>query len=122
MIELAFFREKNFKRDNKIIPMLQFIHNQIWKMLFNKGADGLEKSVDEVDEYRIVENSPICNKFITLPKGNSVNCAAYFGGIIEGILNSADFRCKVSACFSDTKTYYIIKFDHDVITRDSEIK
>ena len=121
-MELSFFREKNFKRDNKIIPILQFIHNQIWKMMFNKGADGLEKSVDEVDEYRIVENSPICNKYITLPKGNSVNCAAYFGGIIEGILNSADFRCKVNACFSDTKTYYIIKFDHDVITRDNEIK
>ena len=34
------------------------------------------------------------------------------GGIIEGILNSADFRCKVSSYFYDGgKTYYIIKFD-----------
>jgi hypothetical protein len=66
------------------------------------------------------------NKFISLQKGNSLNCASFFAGIIEGILNSADFRCKVSAFFYEvegqTKTYYIIKFDTEVIARDNEIK
>ena len=78
--------------------MLQFIHNNVWKMLFGKMADGLQKSTDDEDEYRI----------------------------IEGILNSADFRCKVSAFFFEqdgiTKTLYIIKFDKDVINRDSNMK
>ena len=93
-------------------------------MLFNKQADGIQKSTDDADEYRIIENSPIVNKFITLQKGNSLNCASFIAGIIEGILNSADFRCHVSAFFYDvdgqTKTYYIIKFDSDVILRDNE--
>ncbi len=106
--------------------MLQFIHNNIWKMLFNKQADGLQKSTDDPDEYRIIENTPCANKFITLQKGNSLNCASFIAGIIEGILNSSDFRCKVSAFFYEIdgqiKTYYIIKFDSDIISRDNEIK
>jgi hypothetical protein len=95
-------------------------------MLFNKQADGLQKSTDDPDEYRIIENSPIVNKFITLQKNNSLNCASFIAGIIEGILNSSDFRSKVSAFFYEiegqTKTYYIIKFDSDIIARDSENK
>jgi hypothetical protein len=126
VLELCSLREKGFKRETKIVNMLQFIHNNVWKMLFNKQADGLQKSTDDSDEYRIIENSPITNKFITLQKGNSLNCASFFAGIIEGILNSSDFRCKVSAFFFEvegqTKTYYIIKFDSDVIARDNEIK
>jgi hypothetical protein len=126
VLELCSLRDKGFKRETKIVNMLQFIHNNVWKMLFNKQADGLQKSTDDPDEYRIIENSPITNKFITLQKGNSLNCASLFAGVIEGILNSADFRCKVAAFFFEvegqTKTYYIVKFDSDIIARDSEIK
>jgi hypothetical protein len=126
VLELCCLREKGFKRETKIVSMLQLIHNNVWKMLFNKQADGLQKSTDDPDEYRIIENTPLVNKFITLQKGNSLNCASIFAGVIEGILNSADFRCKVSAFFYEiegqSKTYYIIKFDSDVIARDNEIK
>jgi hypothetical protein len=126
VLELSSWRDKAFKRELKIVSMLQFIHNNVWKMLFNKQADGLQKSTDDPDEYRIIENTPLINKFITLPKGNSLNCASFFAGIIEGILNSADFRSKVSAYFYEiegiTKTYYIVKFDKDVINRDNELK
>ena len=125
VLELCSVREKNFKKETKIVQMLQFIHNNVWKMLFGKQADGLQKSTDDEDEYRIIENSPITNRYIPYQKGQS-NCAAFLGGIIEGILNSADFRCKVSTFFFDVdgamKTYYIIKFDHDVITRDAGMK
>ena len=125
VLELCSVREKNFKKETKIVNMLQFIHNNVWKMLFGKQADGLQKSTDDEDEYRIIENSPITNKYIPFQKGQS-NCASFLGGIIEGILNSADFRCKVSTFFFDVegimKTYYIIKFDHDVIVRDANMK
>jgi hypothetical protein len=106
--------------------MLQFIHNQVWKMLFNKQADGLQKSTDDPDEYRLIENSPVVNKFVCLPKENNLNCASFIAGIIEGILNSSDFRSKVSAYFAEvegiSKTFYIIKFDAEIIARDNEIK
>lgn len=95
-------------------------------MLFGRQADGLQKSTDDPDEYRIIENSPLVNKFITLQKGNSLNCASFIAGMIEGILNSSDFRSKVSAFFYEVegqiKTYYIVKFDADVIARDNDIK
>ena len=48
--------------------MLQFIHNNVWKMLFGKQADGLQKSTDDEDEYRIIENSPITNRYIPYQK------------------------------------------------------
>ena len=50
---------------------------------------------------------------------------SFLGGIIEGILNSSDLRCKASTFFFDVngimKTYYIVKFDHDVIVREAGI-
>ena len=126
ILELCSYKDKNYKREVKIVSMLQFIHNNVWKMLFGKMADGLQKSTDDEDEYRIIENNPITNRYIPPLKNNSVNCASFIGGIIEGILNSADFRCKVSAFFFEqdgiTKTLYIIKFDKDVINRDSNMK
>ena len=84
VLELCSVREKNFKKETKIVQMLQFIHNNVWKMLFGKQADGLQKSTDDEDEYRIIENSPITNRYIPYQKGQS-NCASFLGGIIEGI-------------------------------------
>ena len=126
VLELCFIRDKGMKRKLKINDILIFIHNDVWKMLFNKQADGLQQSAEDEDEFRIVENAPLTNKYIFLQKNNTVNCASFFGGIIEGILNSADFRCKVSTFFYEvdkvTKTYYIIECDRDVIERDKKMK
>ena len=44
--------------------MLQFIHNNVWKMLFGKHPDLLQKATEDEDEYRIIENNPITNKYI----------------------------------------------------------
>jgi len=41
----------------------------------------------------IIENSALINKYISTPKniGGSLNCAAFVAGIVEGILDGADF-------------------------------
>lgn len=40
----------------------------------------------------IVDNNPLLNKFISVPKEmNQLNCCAYLAGIIEGFLDSAQF-------------------------------
>jgi len=44
----------------------------------------------------IVEQAPLVNKYVSLPKELAgLNCAAYVGGIVKGILDGADFVCIV---------------------------
>ena len=126
LLEISFLREKGHKKETKIVNLLQFIHNTIWKHLFGKQADGIQRSTDDLYEYRLIENNPIVNKFI-YQKGSSVNCASFIAGIIEGFLNSACFKCKVSAYFlegdniNQAKNFYIIKFDKEIVDKDDKI-
>jgi trafficking protein particle complex subunit 5 len=125
MLELLSLREKSHKREVKIVNMLQLVHNVLWKHLFNKQADGIQRSTDDPYEYRILENNPIVNKYIS-QKGNNYNCVSFLAGIIEGFLNSAGFKSKVSAYYLDGnsetpgKTFYIIKFDKEIVDKDDE--
>ena len=107
-MELLFFREKggqsgacsSGKRENRLVNMLHFINNQVFKSLFGKAADGLEQSIEDEDEYRILDKTPITNRFANMGKGGAsqhTNCAAFIGGIIEGMLCSAKFTCRVTA-------------------------
>jgi trafficking protein particle complex subunit 5 len=50
VLELIVWREKNSKRETRILGILQFIHTVVWKTLFGKPADSLEKSRDNDDE------------------------------------------------------------------------
>ena len=68
MIEMVGCRERLTKRETKIVNMLQFITNVIWKHLFNKAADNLERSVENQDEYMIYEAEPVTNTFISVPE------------------------------------------------------
>lgn len=45
----------NGKRETKLVNMLHFINTQVWKALFGKQADGLEQSVEDEDEYRLLD-------------------------------------------------------------------
>lgn len=126
ILEITFLRDKGHKRELKIVNMLQFVHNNLWKHLFNKNADGIQKSTEDKYEYRIIENTPIVNRFIS-QRSNSSNIVSFIAGIIEGFLNSAGFKCKVTSYFLDSndgntgKTFYIIKFDKDVIDKDDKM-
>jgi hypothetical protein len=50
MSELCFFREKNAKRETKIVGILSYIKDNIWKTMFGKAADSLERATDKQDE------------------------------------------------------------------------
>ena len=125
VLELTTYREKAMtnsnnicqygKREVKIVNMLHFINNQCWKTLFGKTADGIEQSLEDEDEYRIIDSNPLTNKYVSSgqqpdqdPRNkNKVvdaasigpNCANFLAGIIEGILCSNKMYCKVSAHF-----------------------
>ena len=110
VLELTVFRERSLNMSNNIcnhgrrevnhVNMLHYINNQVWKTMFNKTADGIEQSVDDDDEYRIIDQSPMTNEFIAQDDDRGeLNCANFLAGIIEGILNSSNMPCKVSAHF-----------------------
>jgi len=59
VLELLAFRQRDYKRETKLMNILQFISTQVWKSLFQKAADSLERSIDHADEFMIVDYTPI---------------------------------------------------------------
>ena len=47
LYELIIYREKSLKRELKHIEILKFLHSNVWKMLFGRNADSLEKVKDK---------------------------------------------------------------------------
>ena len=82
LLELQCLREKQGKgegkRQNRLIGILTFISSDVWKGLFGKAADSLEKSNEDEDEYMIHEAEPVTNQFVSVPQSmGNLNCAAF---------------------------------------------
>lgn len=125
-------------RPTRILPLLQFISTSLWKHLFGRPADALERSQDNRDEYMITDNDPVVNTYISVPKEMSqLNCAAYVAGIIEGVCDGCGFYARVSAHsvaeeegagtqqgkggeaqMWPGKTVFLIKFREEVMERE----
>jgi len=120
-LELLCIREKSPKRMIKLIGILNFINTELWKSLFGKPADLLEKDSDQNDTYMISDRDMIVNKFVSLPKElESLNCAAFVAGIVEAVLNGAHFPAQVSAHSVPEKgTTFLIKFDLSAIPKEA---
>mmetsp|Transcript_747 Transcript_747/g.772 ORF Transcript_747/g.772 Transcript_747/m.772 type:complete len:200 (-) Transcript_747:887-1486(-) len=98
MIELIGYRERLIKRETRMVNMLQFISNVVWRHIFNKTADCLERSTENEDEYMIHESSPVTNTYVSVPIDmGQLNCASYISGIITGVLDSSKFEARVTA-------------------------
>lgn len=92
MTDLITIREKNSKREIKLLKMLTFIRGVLWKNLFGKEADKLEHANDDERTYYIIEKECLVNKFISVPKDKgSLNCASFVAGIIEAVLCDCGF-------------------------------
>ena len=50
LLELIVWRDKNSKRETRVLGILYFIHTTVWKTLFGKQADTLEKSTENENE------------------------------------------------------------------------
>ncbi|CAG2107958.1 unnamed protein product [Medioppia subpectinata] len=115
-------REKNFKRETRIINLLVFLRTKVWMNLFGKEADKLEQANDDESTYYIIESEPLVNKFISVPKDKgSLNCAAFVAGIIEAVLNESNFSAKVTVHWHKGTTF-MIKFDDSVVARDKALE
>jgi len=133
LLDLLLYREppRSQVRPLHIIALLQFIVQVLWKHLFSRPADALEKSSnpETPDEYMISDNEPLVNQYISVPKEmNQLNCAAFVAGIIEGSCDGAGFPARVTAHSVGTgvegelwpgKTVFLIKFQKEVVERES---
>ncbi|CAG0897590.1 unnamed protein product [Cyprideis torosa] len=97
LLDLLVVRDRGFKRDIKVLNILLFVKTTVWKSLFGKEADKLEHANDDERTFYLIEENPLVNRFVSVPKDKgSLNCAAFIGGIIEAILCNSGF---VSDCF-----------------------
>ncbi|KAG6427778.1 hypothetical protein SASPL_112025 [Salvia splendens] len=88
VLELLCHREKGSRRETRLLGILSFIHSTVWKVLFGKVADSLEKGTEHEDEYMISEKELLVNRlyarFISIPKDmGAFNCGAFVAGIVR---------------------------------------
>jgi len=76
----------------------------------------------------IIDNEPLVNTYISVPKEMSqLNCAAYVAGIIEGVCDGCGFEAKVSAHNQGNdlwpgKTVFLIRFEESVMEREKVLE
>lgn len=119
----------NNLRPTRVLPLLQFVSTVLWRHLFGRPADALERSQDNKDEYMITDNDPVVNSYISVPKEmNQLNCAAYVAGIIEGVCEGSEFPARVTAHSVGEeeegdrmwpgKTVFLVKFSEEIMERE----
>jgi len=127
LVEYFHWKEKAVKRETRLVRFLSFISTTVWKSLFGKIAT-LEKSVEKKEQYMITEDSTLLNEFISLSKDmQGLNTHALVAGIIEGLLDSADFPARVSAHSievedaEEPKSVFLMEFSADVLERERRL-
>jgi trafficking protein particle complex subunit 5 len=102
LLDLLLYREppRSQLRPGNIITLLHFIKQTVWQHLFARQADRLEKSAnpETPDEYMIIDNEPLVNQYVSVPREMSqLNCAAFVAGVVEGVCDGAGFPARVTA-------------------------
>jgi hypothetical protein len=128
------------------MSILHFVSSSVWKSLFGKSADSLERSIDHADEFMIVDYEPITSTFVSVPSDlGQLSADAYLSGIIAGVLDGAGFSARVTAHsvkveegevsgnagggFSvpgmpprKDKAVFLVKFSPEVLSRDAALE
>lgn len=110
-----------------VLPLLTLLSQQLWRHLFSRPADSVERSTDPAkpNEYMISDNEPLCNLHVGVPKemGN-FNAAAFVAGVVEGVCEGAGFECRCSAHNGEGgemwpgKTVFLLAFGEGVVGRE----
>jgi hypothetical protein len=129
--------QPSLHRPTRLLGLLQFVTTNLWKALFGRPADALERSAASAAEYMISDNEPLVNAYISTPKEMSqLNTAAFVAGIVAGVCDGAGFRTvSVSAHWTGDaaeapeatkgkgemwpgKTVFLIRFAPEVLERE----
>ena len=115
-------------RPLRLLPLLTLLTTKLYPLLFSRPADSLEQSTTNKNEYMIIDNTPLTNTYISVPKEmNQLSVAAYIAGVLEGVCDASGFEAKVSAHNQGTETWpnrtvFLVKFEDTVIARDAELE
>ncbi|CAA7260015.1 unnamed protein product [Cyclocybe aegerita] len=132
VIELMVWRaegsSKTPKREIKLISVLMMVHTQVWKAVFGKPADAIERSVENPDEYMIIDNDPPIERHISVPRDMSqLSCSSFTAGIVEAVLDGLSFPARVTAHNTPNpqfpnRTTILIKLEKSVLDREELLK
>lgn len=56
ILDVIVFREKGLKRETRVVNILSFIQNHVWKTLFGRPADSIEQSLEHRDQCKFTQN------------------------------------------------------------------
>ncbi|GAA5897384.1 TRAPP subunit TRS31 [Sporobolomyces salmoneus] len=111
-------------RQLRLLPLLTYIHSNLYRYLFGKPADSLERSTEHEDEYMIGDDEMLLTKNVMVPKEmKELSCAALVAGIVEGVMDGSGFPARVTAHSVPTqqfprRTVLLIKLDPSVLERE----
>ncbi|KAF6766446.1 TRAPP complex subunit trs31 [Ephemerocybe angulata] len=121
ILELLIWRnESSSKTPKREIRLLASV--------FGKAADGLEKSSANVDEYMIIDNDPLLERHISVPRDISqLSCSSFTAGIVEAVLDGLNFPARVTAHNTANAQYpnkvtILIKLEKSVLEREELLK
>ncbi|KAL7548129.1 hypothetical protein ACHAWF_011424 [Thalassiosira exigua] len=144
VLEMTAYRAKETKRETRLMSILHFVSSSVWKSLFGKAADSLERSIDHTDEFMIIDYEPIASTFVSVPSDlGQLSADAYVSGIIAGVLDGAGFAARVTAHSVNVeegeytkqggnampgmpprkdKAVFLVKFSPEVLSRDAQLE
>ncbi|KAG9314708.1 NO signaling/Golgi transport ligand-binding domain-containing protein [Chiua virens] len=116
------------KREIRFLPALMSIHTQVWRAVFGRPADAIEKSVENEDEYMIIDNDPLVERHISVPRDlSTLSCSSFTAGIVEAVLDGLGFPARVTGHNTPTQQYpsrttILIKLEQSVLEREQVLK
>ena len=77
------------------------MHTSVWKALFGKQADVLEKDDDHDNQYMITDHDMLVNRFVSVPRDmGGFNCASFVVSGVKLIVK----KCRNNKMCWDTHT------------------
>jgi|EP00927_Polykrikos_kofoidii_P077638 hypothetical protein len=124
-LELYGYRENKNRRETRLLPMMNFVTQTVWKNLFGHHAE-LLKGQDHENEYMLYDKALLVNRFVTIPRDfGAVDCGAYVAGVVEGVLCSAGFPAATSAHSQEESTgggtTILVRFEESVLARERKL-
>ncbi|KAI0321000.1 NO signaling/Golgi transport ligand-binding domain-containing protein [Amylostereum chailletii] len=138
VLELMIWRaeasSKTPKREIRFLPALMSIHTNVWKAVFGKPADAIEK-ISPIPGFclswipdMIIDNDPIVTRSISVPRELSqLSCSSFTAGIVEAVLDGLGFPARVTAHNTPSdafpaRTTILIKLEKSVLDREELFK